>query len=210
LAHYFTHASATGAANNERDNMNIDLAALGFTKEELQDRVIDQIVQSVMYGRYADEDGDETFRDSRFKQQLEDRVQNRIDETINALAEKHILPNVSAYIENLTLQQTNQWGEKKGASITFVEYLIQRAQAYMQEEVNFQGKTRAEDSGYGWNKAQTRITYLINNHLHYSIETAMKSALGTATNEIAKGIHETTRIKLNEIAATMKIAVTTK
>ena len=187
--------------------MNIDLAALGFTKEELQNRVIDQIVESVMYGRYADEDGDETFRDSRFKQELDKRVQARIDDTINALAEKHILPNVSQYIEDLTLQQTNQWGEKKGAPVTFVEYLVQRAQAYMQEEVNSSGKTRAEDS-YGFSGKQTRITYLIHQHLHYSIESAMKDSMKIAVGEIARGLHETTRHKLNEIAATLKVAVT--
>lgn len=189
--------------------MNFDLAALGFTKEELQNRVIDQIVESVMYGRYADEDGDETFRDSRFKQELDRRVQARIDDTINALAEKHILPNVSQYIEGLTLQQTNQWGEKKGAPVTFVEYLVQRAQAYMQEEVNSSGKTRAEDS-YGWSGRQTRISYLIHEHLHLSIDTAMKESMKIATGEIARGLHETTRIKLNEIAANMKVAVSTK
>jgi hypothetical protein len=189
--------------------MNFDLAALGFTKEELQNRVIDQIVESVMYGRYADEDGDETFRDSRFKLELDKRVQKRIDDTINSLAEKHILPNVSKYIEDLTLQQTNQWGEKKGAPVTFVEYLVQRAQAYMQEEVNSSGKTRAEDS-YGFSGKQTRITYLIHEHLHYTIETAMKGALQVATGEIARGIHETARLKLNEIAASLKVTVNTK
>jgi len=189
--------------------MNIDLAALGFTKEELQDRVIDQIVESVMYGRYADEDGDETFRDSRFKQELDKRVQNRIDDTINGMAEKHILPNVSQYIETLTLQETNQWGEKKGKAVSFVEYLVQRAQAYMQEEVNSSGKTRAED-GYGFSGKQTRITYLIHQHLHYSIETAMKESLAVATGEIAKGIHETARHKLNEIAASLEVTVNTK
>ena len=190
--------------------MNIDLAALGFTKEELQDRVIDQIVQSVMYGRYSDEDGDETFRDSRFKQELDKRVQARIDDTINALAEKHILPNVSAYIEELTLQQTNQWGEKKGAPVTFVEYLVQRAQAYMQEQVDHDGKDKASSNSSYWSGKQTRITYLINNHLHYSIESAMKNALQVASGEIARGIHETARVKLNEIAASMKVGVTTK
>jgi hypothetical protein len=187
--------------------MSLDLTALGFTKEELQDRVIDQIVQSVMCGKWTDEDGEESLRDSRFKQELDKRIKTRIDDTINALAEKHVLPNVSQYIENLTIQQTNQYGERKGAPVTFIEYLVQRAKDYMQEEVNSSGKTRAEDS-YGFTGKQTRITYLIHQHLHYSIETAMKNSMVLATGEIARGIHETARHKLNEIAASLKVSVT--
>jgi phage terminase small subunit len=185
----------------------IDLQALGFTKEELQERVIDQIVERVLTGVYFDEEGDEGIRDSRFKQELDKRVKARIDDTINALAEKHVLPNVAQYIENLTIQQTNQWGEKTGASVTFVEYLVGRAKAYMQEEVNASGKTREEDS-YGFHVKQTRITYMIHQHLHHSIETAMKDSMKLATGEIARGIHETTRHKLNEIAASLKVTVT--
>lgn len=188
---------------------SIDLAALGFTKEELQERVIDQIVQSILCGKWYGEDGEEGIQGSRFKQELDKRIVAKIDATINALAEKHVLPNVARYIEDLTIQQTNQWGERKGAPVTFVEYLVQRAQAYMQEEVNSSGKTRAEDS-YGWGAKQTRITYMIHQHLHHSIETAMKDSLTVAVGEIARGIHETTRIKLNEIAAGMKVAVTTR
>lgn len=189
--------------------MSIDLAALGFTQEELQNRVIDQIVERVLTGVYFDEDGDEVSRTSRFAAELNKKIQQRIDRTIDALAQKHVLPNVSQYIEDLTLQQTNQWGEKNGAPVTFVEYLVQRAQAYMQEEVNSSGKTRAEDS-YGFSGKQTRITYLIHQHLHYSIETAMKDSMNVATGEIARGLHETARLKLNEIAAGMKVAVTIK
>jgi len=188
--------------------MNIDLTALGFTQEELQQRVIDQITERVLTGVYFDEEGDEVLRSSRFAQELNKKIQQRIDDTINALAEKHVLPNVVKYIEDLTIQQTNQWGEKKGASVTFIEYLVQRAQAYMQEEVNSSGKTRAEDS-YGWSGKQTRITYMIHQHLHHSVETAMKDAMKIATGEVARGIHETARHKLNEIAASLKVSVST-
>lgn len=190
--------------------MSIDLQALGFTKEELQERVVERIVESVMTDRVYDPENDYEFdRHSQFREDLKKRVKARIDEKIDELATKFVLPNVSEYIENLTLQQTNQWGEKKGNSVTFVEYLTQRAEAYMQEKVNNHGKTREEDS-YSWSGTQTRITYLVNSHLQYSIETAMKNALQVATGAIATGLHETCRLKLNEIAASMKVAVSTK
>ncbi len=190
--------------------MSIDLQALGFTQEELQERVVERIVESVMTDRVYDPDSDSEYEQhSAFRADLKKRVKTRIDEKIDELAQKFVLPNVSEYIETLTLQQTNQYGEKKGEPITFIEYLVQRAQDYMQEKVNHSGKSKAEDS-YSWSGTQTRITYLINSHLQYSIETAMKDSLKLATGEIARGLHETTRLKLNEIAASMKVAVTTK
>lgn len=190
--------------------MTFDLKSLGFTQEELQERVVERIVESVMTDRVYNPDDDcEYDRHSKFREDLKKRVKERIDQKVDELAQQFVLPNVSEYIETLTLQKTNQWGEKKGQPITFVEYLVQRAEAYMQEEVSFDGKTKAQDN-YNWRGAQTRITYLVNSHLQYSIETAMKEALQIATSSIAKGLHETTRIKLNEIAAGMKVAVSTK
>lgn len=192
--------------------MSFDLKSLGFTQEDLQERVIDRICENLLSStEYSPDDGREYPVESRFKTAIDKRVKEQIDATINALAQKHVLPNVSQYIEELTIQQTNQWGEKKGSPVTFIEYLISRAQDYMREEVNSAGKSKAECDSYGWTGTkQTRITHLIHGHLHYSIETAMKDALKVATGEIARGIHETARLKLNEIAAGMKVAVTAK
>lgn len=190
--------------------MSLDLQALGFTQEELQTRVIDQIVERVLTGVYFDEDGDEVLRNSRFATELNKKIQDRIDTTISAIAEKHVLPNVTQYIEDLTIQETNQWGEKKGVKASFTEYLIGRAQAYMQEQVDHNGSDKSTSRDSYWSGKQTRITYLIHAHLHHHIETAMKDSMKTAMGEIAKGLHETTRLKLNEIAAGMKVAVTTK
>lgn len=189
--------------------MNLDLQSLGFTKEELQNRVVDQVSKSILSNvGWDDEDGNYDV-DSKFTKTIKTRVLKHIDDTINALAEKHVLPNVAAYIENLTITETNHWGEKKGTTVTFIEYLTQRAEAYMQERVNHSGKGKGEDS-YSWTGAQTRITYLVNTHLHFSIERAMKDALQIANSAIAKGIEETVKVKLGEITAGLKVAVTTK
>jgi len=191
--------------------MELNLEALGFTKEELQERVLDRLVQQLLtekgFDPYSEE---ETTVASTFRTQLDARIKQTINETINAIAEREVLPNVAGYIENLSLQQTTQWGEKRGEPITFTQYLIQRAQAYMMEEVDYEGRNKDEARGSWYGTKQTRIAHLIHKHLHYQIETAMKEALNVATGTIAKGIHETARIKLNEIAASMKVEVKTK
>ena len=190
----------------------MNLADLGFTKEELQERVVEQCCRLVLEGTFADEEGGEFTDDSKFAKTLKERVKQQIDDTINALAEKHVLPNVSAYIENLTLQQTTKWGEKQGEPVTFIEYLTQRAEAYMQEQVNYEGKSKEEcsSSGWSWKGTQTRLAHLIDKHLHYSIENAMKGALSIVTSNISKGIEETVRLKLSELSAQLKAEVKIK
>lgn len=191
--------------------MNIDLQSLGFTQEELQDRVVERICEQLLTSiDYDPDSGEEAPVASRFQNAIKDMVKKRVDETINALAERYLLPNVGKFIEELTIQETNQWGEKRGEPVTFIEYLVGRGKAYMQEEVDNYGKTKAEANGSWYGAKQTRITYLIHQHLANSIETAMKDAMKVATGEIAKGIHETARHKLNEIAASLKVSVATK
>ncbi len=187
----------------------LDIEQLGFTKEELQQRVVDQICEQLLTSTYTNEDGDESPAASQFQRAISSAVKKQTDETINALAERHLLPKVANQIETIVLEETNRWGEKKGNPVSFIEYLTQRAEAYIQEKVDSDGKTEKENT-YNWSGKQTRITHLIHSHLHYSIKTAMEEALKVGIGEVAKGIHETARLKLNEIAAGMKVSVTTK
>mgnify|MGYP001609874141 FL=1 len=78
-----------------------------------------------------------------------------------------------------------------------------RAEAYLKEELDHNGKTKAED--YNWKKSGTRIAYLVHEHLQYSIQTAMKEALTTANSAIVGGIEQAVKIKLAEVAASMKV-----
>lgn len=190
--------------------MNLTLEQLGLDAEKLQDLIVERAVERLLVGRFYDEDGEPIPAESQLRQQLDVAIRKRVEETINALAEKHVLPNVSDYIEGLTLQTTNEWGQKRGEPVTFVEYLVQRAQAYMQEKVNFEGKGQAECNGYSFTGTQTRITHLMHKHLHFSIETAMKNALQVANSAIAQGIAETVKVKLAEVVAGLKTTVATK
>lgn len=190
--------------------MNITLESLGFTKEDLQERVIDQLCSSLMSGKTYDEDGNEEYNDSQFKKKLEERLKTHINERINAIAEAHVLPNVTQYIENLTLQETTKWGEKTGQPVTFIEYLVQRAHAYIQEEVDYNGKSKSEGDSYNWRKNTTRIAYLINAHLQYNISVAMKNALDDANKSIVGGIEKAVKIQLEQIVGGIKTSVAVK
>jgi hypothetical protein len=180
--------------------MAIDLAELGFTQEQLQDRVVEGIID-----RLTISDGGD---DSELFRRLENVVEEKINEAVESLANKHVLPNVTKYLENLCLQETNKYGEKKGEKKTFIEYLVARAEHYMTEKVNFQGKVKSEDS-YQWRESTTRISYLIHEHLHYHIENAMKEAMKNANDSIIGGIEKAVKMKLTEVAEKFNVKVAT-
>ncbi len=187
--------------------MSIDLAALGITKEELQERIIERATKRVFEIHSLDEDGYDLTETSPLAGRLEKAVKAAIDAKVSEIAEKHVLPLTESYIENLTLQETNRWGEAQGKRATFIEYLIGRAENYLREEVDYEGKTKAEANGYSWSKHQTRLTHLVHRHLHHAIDSAMKQAIANANAVIVGGIEQTVKIKLGEIAQKLKVEV---
>src|SRR5271166_1889409 len=157
----------------------ITLESLGMTQQELQERVVTKICDDLLATECFDNSEGEAYRDdSPLAQKLRVEIRKRIDRGIAAIAETQVLPNVEKYIENICLQETNRWGEATGRALTFREYLVQRAEAYLQETVNYEGKTKEEAGSYSWSGKQTRITNLVHKHLHYTIESAMKEAVG--------------------------------
>lgn len=174
----------------------LTLESLGLSRAELIERLIERLVSEMS--------GEE------IGSKVRDLVQKRTDETVARLAEERVLPNVQEYVENLTLQETNRWGEKVGRSLTFVEYLAERAEAYLAEKVNFEGKTKGEAVGLGWRGEQTRITHMVHQHLHYRIESAMKDALKVVMDSLSEDLAETARMKLQDLAKGLRVQVQQK
>ncbi len=185
----------------------ITLESLGFTQEELQQRVVDQLCETAMARRVVDNEHGDNYMPSDVRKQLDKLVKDRCDEKIKEIADKFILPNVAHQVETLVIQKTNQYGEKTGEPVTFIEYLTKRAEQYLMEEVDHDGKTKEESRGGYWNKNQTRITYLINSHLEHHIGQAMKNALALTQEGVGKALLETAKIKLNEFATGIKLSV---
>ena len=191
--------------------MSIDLQALGITTDELQERIVSRAVERLFEVSGMDEDGYDVIQSSPLAGRLEKAIKAAVDKRVGEIAERHVLPITGELVENIVLQATNQWGEKTGEPVTFREYLIKRADNYLREEVNYEGKSKAEaGNSYGWNKAQSRIAHLVHAHLHYNIESAMKEAVKSANTVIVAGIQETVKLKLAEVAAQLKVEVKTK
>jgi hypothetical protein len=185
----------------------INLASLGITEEQLVEKIVDNTVQRLLTSVGYDEEGDEFVDDSRLVKNLNDITKKLIDAKVEQLADAHVKPLIESRLESLVLQQTSQWGEKRGTPVTFIEYLVQRADAYMVEPVDHDGKTRGESGSSYWSSKTTRVSHMIDRHLKYSIETAMQQALKDANSSITKGLADAVKIALAEVQAKLKVEV---
>lgn len=187
--------------------MEITLEALGLSQAQIQDRVIELVVDRLLSSTGYDEYGDEVDEPSKFEKAMKDRIKRRVDQSIDEIAGQHVIPNVDNFLINFVIQKTNDWGEAKGEPVTFVEYIAERAEAYMREKVDGNGKSRSEAGGYSWSGKQERLTYLIDNKLQFAISTALKGSLKTVQESIGESVAETIRAQLKQITTDIKVAV---
>jgi len=189
----------------------IDLDALGITKEELQDRIVDKAVDTLLghYEEYDPEEDETVLRDQAFERRVNDSIKERIDTLFAEYAEKHIGPVIAERVANFTIQQTNLYGEKTGESVTLTEYLVKFAQDWMLEDVDSSGKTR-EQAGYNFSKAGNRISYAIDKHLHFYIEKAMKELINDGGNILGESIGSAVKTQLEKVTKRLKVKIETK
>lgn len=181
-----------------------DLKSLGFTEAELQVRVVDKIVEALLFETHSDEDGRQARLSSRFDKTTRAAIMAKIDESITNLADKIVLPQITGQLESLCLQPTNEWGEKNGEPLTFIKYITDRANSYMSEPVDFNGNPK-KNSDYSWKPAGTRLVYLMEKHLHYHISRAVEGMFREANAQIAGGIQAAIKISLQNVLAGIEI-----
>lgn len=185
------------------------LKALGISPEELGSRIVDQAVETLLNTTGFNPDTEEETRyESRFKREIEARVKQAVDDKIAALAAVHLVPRVGEMIENANMQKTNGYGEPKGEPMTFKEYIARRAEAYMSENVNCHGKSKAEDGdSYNWRSEGPRLTVLMRNHIRDTLEVAAKAAVNDVNKVIADNIGKAAKQAIAQAGAAIKVSV---
>lgn len=183
---------------------------LGFTREEILTKLVNQLEEDFLHVRVTDENGETDFQSSPMKQEIQNVVKKRINEAIEKLASEKIAPMVDKFLSDAVFKETNTWGESKKEPYTFLEYLANRAENYLTEPVNYEGKTKKESGGYSWTAGQSRIAHMVSSYLQYSIETTMKDAVLKIHQSIAIGLEQTIKIKMGELAEKLKVSVDVK
>lgn len=189
------------------------LEALGISKEELSERIIESAVDHLLSSTGFNPDTEEETRyESRFKREIEARVQKAVDQKISALAEVHVLPRVGELIEAADMRKTNRYGEPQSPSMTFKEYIAHRAEVYMTEDVDFHGMSKADleaknESTYNWRSCGPRLTVLMRNYIRDSLERQAKAAITDVNKVIAKNIEKAAKDAITAASASIKVNI---
>lgn len=185
------------------------LEALGISPETLGDRIVEQAVEVLLNTTgFNPETEEETSYESKFKREIEKRIQKAVDDKIAALAAVHLVPRVGELIEKTNMQKTNSYGEPKGESMTFIEYIASRAEVYMSEDVNYDGKSKVESGdSYNWKSSGPRMTVLMKSYIRQTLEDHAKKALTDVNAVIAKNIEKAALEAITSAAASLKVSV---
>lgn len=185
------------------------LEALGVSPEELGNRIVDQAVSTLLYSSGFNPDTEEeTSYESRFKREIEKRIQQAVDQKIAALAEQHLIPRVGEMIEQADMRRTNNYGEPTSPPMTFKEYIASRAEAYMSEDVNFNGKSKSEEGdSYNWRKCGPRLMVLMQIYIRDTLEKHAKEAVNDVNKVIAKNIHEAAKQAITAAAENLTVKI---
>jgi LPS O-antigen subunit length determinant protein (WzzB/FepE family) len=190
------------------------LKALGVSPEDLADRIVDQAVNALLsYSGFGpDGDEEEVRYETKFKREIEKRVQASVDAKIAALAAEHVLPRVGEMIEQADMRKTNGYGEAKSPPMTFKEYIAYRAEVYMTEDVDYHGNSKADletqnKSTYDWRNCGPRLTVLMRSYIRDTLEKQAKAAVTDVNQVIAKNLAKAAQDAITAATANLKVTV---
>ena len=184
------------------------LKALGISPEELGERIVSQAVETLLETTGFNPDTEEETRyASQFQRAIEERIKQAVDDKIAALAAVHLVPRVGEMIEAADMRQTNRYGEAKTPKMTFKEYIAHRAEAYMAEDVDSNGKSKEESGDSYWRVSGPRLTVLMRMYIRDTLEKAAKAAVNDVNKVIADNIAKAAKQAIAAAGAAIKVEV---
>lgn len=176
------------------------LEALGITREDVLACTVKELTKQIL-GQDDEGEYEAPNLEAMVNRETRKFIDEKVMDTVRAECEKAFTPLIESKLADYTLQQTNSWGEKLGRTLTLTEFLVQRIDAYMMEEVDSNGRSQEEcrarhDSFY---KAGPRVTRAIHQYFHFHMDEAMKQVLKDSANILTEGIEKAAKNALGSI-----------
>lgn len=188
--------------------MELTCEHLGITPDDIADRVAGKIASTMLakvVPDYDDETGAafDTDKPTAFAEMVRKRVARKVEQAVDAIADKRIGENIAGRLEEIRFPQTNGYGEKKGEPLTLLEFIDRRVNTYLTERVDYQGRT-----GYSASQVdRTRVVWMLEQFLAERMKEHFSKALANANQQIVDGIAQTMKDKLAEVAAKLSVQV---
>ena len=192
--------------------MELTCEQLGITPDDIADRVAKKIAETMLVS-YSDEYDDETGETvqtdlpSKFQTLVRARVEAKVSAAVDAISERVVGGMVEERLTALTFPQTNGYGERKGEPLTLLEFIARRADTYLSEQVDSEGRAGRDCYGSARNP---RVVWMLEKWLASRIKDDMERALKNANAKIVGGIEEVVKANLADIANRLSAQVVVK
>ncbi|MFB3894307.1 MAG: hypothetical protein ACE15C_20065 [Phycisphaerae bacterium] len=167
------------------------MPTIDINPEELKERIIEDAAAQIV--EQFDEGGLEDLQ-SRIRALMDKKIDESCLGVVTSLIERGI--------QALEFQITDRFGKTKEGPETLAEYVVTRADAWLNAHVDYQGKEQSPNC-YGYKDSQTRLTWLIDQHLQYRIGNAMKDAVQRVITSVAPALAETCKVQITQAVADM-------
>ena len=115
--------------------------------------------------------------------EVDSKIQETIDKKVNEIAENLLNRNITIY---------DEWGDVKKENVNIMDMFKQKMDNFLSERVYENGKT----NGYG--REQTRIDYLVNKNITYSMERKVNEAAAQVSRKIEEYVNKTLKQQIGE------------
>lgn len=193
------------------------LKELGLSPKKLGNRIVARCAKELLSSlSFGDDPDDPPARmKSDLAKRIEAKVKERVDLALDTIAVSVLGTEVERLVSGMVFKTTNSYGEPKGPDRTLIEYITSRIDEFLNDKVDYSGKTakeheRAGNSSYHFKAVGTRLSVLIGMSIEEKIKASLTAAVTDINNSIAGGLVELTKMKMAEIAASLKVAVTVR
>ena len=115
--------------------------------------------------------------------EVDSKIQETIDKKVNEIAENLLNRNITIY---------DKWGDIKKENVNIMDMFKQKMDNFLTEKVDENGKTN------GYRCEQTRIDYLVNKNITYSMERKVKEAATQVSKKIEEYVNKTLKQQIGE------------
>ena len=114
---------------------------------------------------------------------VDSKIQETIDKKVNEIAENLLNRNITIY---------DKWGDTIKENVNIMDMFKQKMDNFLSEKVDENGKTD------GYRRGQTRIDYLVNKNITYSMERKVNEAAAQVSKKIEEYVNKTLKQQIGE------------
>lgn len=161
------------------DNESGTIDFESFMSDEIQNQISTKIVSKIE----AEQIKKIEQNISKSLEGLVLKIESKLDEKVNEITENLLNRNITIY---------DRYGDVVKKDVNILDMFKQKMDNFLTEKVDNNGKTG------GYNSNQTRIDYLVNKNIGYSMESKVADAARQVSKKIEEYVNKTLKEQIGE------------